>query len=227
MLGRYIRNKFGKKHKEVPSAEEFHTPLRIALHSTVDIQTVDMLVLKSSLNSGFVIPQGSMEVLAIGTFSLDGTPVHQVYLKDMPGEEFILQIVEGKDYRTQEPTVDELTLYKQCVTLEPETQASLDRYLADIGFADLTLNEVVYERMWGDEYTEKANFRKFSENVITPAGPETFTDEYLLYGRECENPVGDEPITEYLLVGIEEGNSNAQIMMQVGLKLNPSDVTVQ
>jgi len=227
MIFTYLKKKFGKKDKEVSVTEQFYTPLRIALHSTLELQTVDMIVLQSVLNPSFVLPSGPLEVLAIGSFTMDGTPIHQVYVKDFAGEEFVLQIVEGKNYRTQEPTVDELTLYKQIVTLEPETDAELQRYLGDIGFDEIEVEEITYSRYWGDAYTEKVDFRKFEEKVITPSGPEQFTDEYLLYGREIDSPIRGECVTEYLLVGIEEGTHSAQIMMQVGLKINPTDITVQ
>ena len=226
MLGRYLKNKFGKD-TEVPATEQFYTPLRIGLHSTVSLQLVDMLVLGQVLHPSFVAPKGDLEVLAIGTIDDSGTPIHQVYVKDTADEEFILQIVEGKDYRTQEPMVDEITLYRQVVTLEPETETSLDRYLNDIGFDTMELDDVAFNRLWGDDYTEKADFRKFEEDVITPAGKEHFMNDWLLYGREIENPIGDENVVEFLLVGIEESNDVAQIMMQLGLKLDPTDVTVQ
>lgn len=227
MLGKYLKNRFGKGDKDVSETEQFYTPLRIALHSTLELQTVDILINKTVLHPNFEIPNGSLEVLAIGKIEMDGMPIHQVYVMDEAKVEFILQIVEGKDYRTQEPTVDELTLYRQVVTLEPETEASLDRYLGDLGFVDIDLDGVSFQRIWGDQFTEKADFRKFAERLIGPGGPEHFTNDWLLYGHEVESPVGGDPIVEYLLVGIEEGDNNAQIMMQLGLKLNPADVTVQ
>lgn len=154
-------------------------------------------------------------------------PVHQLYVQDQAGEEFVLQLVEGKDYRSQAPIVNEITLFKQIATLEPETETSLDRELANIGLHELAVDDVVYHWLWGDTYTEKAEFRTYNEEVITPAGVETYTNQWLLYGREVESPVGDDPINEYLLVGIEENESVAQLMMQTGIALNQNDVSVQ
>lgn len=223
----YAKKKLGiGGNKEVPVTEQFYTPLRIALHSTIDLNTIDMLVLQGTLNPLFKLPAGSCEVLAIGNMDYDGTPVYQVYIKDGAGEEFILQIVEGKDYRTQEPKADEITLFKQVVTFEPETEASLERTLNEIGFMDIELDGVVYQRLWGDNFTEKLDFRTYKEKVVTPGGEVSYTNNYVLYGREVEGVTG-EPLTEFLLVGLEENETSAQIMMQVGLQMSQSDIQVQ
>jgi len=227
MIGQYLKRKLGIGGREVPLTEAFHSPLRVALHSTIGLETVDLLVLKSVLHPNFVVPNGDLQVLAIGKLELDGAPVHQLYVQDQAGEELVLQLVEGKDYRSRTPVVDEVTLFKQIVTLETETETALDRELANIGFHELTVDDVVYHRLWGDTYTEKAEFRTYHEQVITPAGVETYTNQWLLYGREVESPVGGDPITEYLLVGLEENESIAQLMMQVGIALNQNDISVQ
>jgi len=227
MIGQYLKKKLGIGGKEVPLTEAFHSPLRVALHSTIRLETIDLLVLESVLHPDFVVPNSDLQVLAIGKFELDGMPVHQLYVQDQVGEEFVLQLVEGRDYRSRAPIVDEITLFKRIVTLEPETETSLDRELANIGFHELTVGDVVYHRLWGDTYTEKVDFRTYSEKVITPAGVETYTNQWLLYGREVESPVGGDPISEYLLVGIEENESAAQLMMQSGIALNQNDISVQ
>ena len=225
----YLRRKkkeLFNRNKEVPATEQFYTPLRIALHSTLKIDSVDMITLKGALHPLFVQPKGDLVVNAIGTFVMDGNKVYQVYVEDEAIEEFILQFVEGKDYRTGELRVDEVTLYKQVVTIEPSTEASLERALADIGFQEIELDEVKYNRLWGDQFTEKYNFETFVENVVTPQGKEQYTDNYILYGREI-NSITGEPVMEYLLVGLEENETEAQIMMQVGLQLNTTDIEVQ
>lgn len=222
----YVKNMF-RRDKDVPSTEQFYTPLRIALHSTLALNSVDMVTLIGALHPLFVQPTGDLEVLAIGKFEMDGIPVHRIYVQDTAEEEFIIQLVEGKDHRSGEPTVDELTLYKQVVTLEPETQASLQRALNDIGFTTIQVDEIEYDRFWGDQYTEKMDFRKFTESLVTPQdGTQRFVNNYILYGRTIRGITGDD-VNEYLLVGLEEDDDQAQIMMQLGLQLNINDVKVQ
>lgn len=222
----YFKQKMGGGNKPTPSNEAFYSPMRIALHSTLTLNTVDMITLQDSLHSLFVQPRGDLVVLGIGTMDMDGTTVYQVYAQDEAEEEFVLQIVEGKDFRTGEKKVDEVTLYKQVVTLQPETQASMERALNDIGYMDLELDGVKYDRVWGDQFTEKMDFRKYYERVVLPTETQNFTNEYLLYGREITGLTG-EALVEYLLVGLEENADSAQIMMQVGIQLNVSDITVQ
>jgi hypothetical protein len=226
----YAKKKLGiGKDKEVPATEQFYTPLRIALHSTISLNTVDMLVIKDQLHPLFVLPNGPLEVLAIGNMNFDGTTVYQVYVKDTADEEFVLQMAEGKDYRSQEPTIDEVILFKQVVTFEPETADSLERALNDIGYTDIELDDVEYQRFWGDNFTEKMEFRTYSENVVTPGGNQYFTNNYILYGRPIRVPdvAGYAGISELLLVGLEEDENSAQIMMQVGLQMSTTDIQVQ
>lgn len=225
MLGRYISKKLGRE-KELPPTEQFYSPLRIALHSTIELTTVDMLILQEQLHPSFVLPQPPLSVMAIGKMTRNNVPIYRVYLEDSSGEQYVLQIVEGKDFRTQEPKVDEVALFQQVVTLEPETEASLDRALSDIGFMDIDLDGIVYDRLWGDQFTEKLPFVRLSETTVEPSGVKQYTNEYVLYGRTFDNPVGDEPVTEFLLVGLEQDEGAAQIMMQVGLKLHTTDVSV-
>lgn len=221
----YFKKKWGGD-KSTPATDSFYSPMRIALHSTLTLNTVDMVTLQGSLHPLFVQPHGDLVVLAIGTMVMDGIKVYQVYTQDEAEEEFILQIVEGKDFRTGEPTVDEVTLYKQVVTLQPETQQSLERALNDIGYMDIELDGVKYNRIWGDQFTEKMDFRKYPERVVLPTETQNFTNEYLLYGREITGLTG-ENLVEYLLVGLEENSDSAQLMMQVGIQINVSDISVQ
>lgn len=54
----YIKRKLNIGNKEVPKSEQFFTPLRIALHSTISIQTVDWLIIQQNLNGSFKLPHG-------------------------------------------------------------------------------------------------------------------------------------------------------------------------
>lgn len=227
MLNRWVKNKLGRD-KDVPAAEQFYSPLRIALHSTIELTVVDMMILKESLHPKFTLPQPPMSVLAIGKLEIHNTPMYRVYLKDSGGEEYILQVVEGKDYRSGEPTVEELILFQQVVTIEPQSESSLDRCLSNIGFQDLKLDEIEYDRTWGDQFTEKLELAECEESIVEPNGTvNVYQNHYVLYGREVDHPIEDDKITEHLLVGLEEDSQSAQVAMQIGLKLNTTDVKVQ
>lgn len=221
----YIKRRFGGD-KDVPDAEQFYTPLRIALHSTITLNTVDLLLLTEQMNPFFTLPSSALSVLAIGRFEMDGNTVWQVYTQDAAEEEFILRIVEGKEFRTGDPKVEEVNLFKQVFSEAPETQDGLDRILAGIGFQQIEVEGNTYDRLWGSQYTEKLDFRTFSERVVTPQETVVYTDNYILYGRDIEDMVG-KGYTESLIVGIEEDDDRAQIIMQAGLSLNISDIEVQ
>ena len=228
MLNRWVKNRFGSGDKDIPAAEQFYSPLRIALHSTIELTVVDMMILKESLHPKFTLPQPPMSVLAIGKLEMLNTPMYRVYLKDSGGEEYILQIVEGEDYRSGEPTVEELILFQQVVTIEPSSEASLDRCLSSIGFMDLKLDEIQYDRTWGDQFTERLELAECEESIVEPNGSvNVYQNHYVLYGREVDHPIEDEKVTEHLLVGLEEDSHSAQVAMQIGLKLNIQDVKVQ
>lgn len=214
-----------KKPKPVPPTEQFYTPLRVSLHTTIELTTVDLVVNKPNLHPAWIIPGSSLEVLAIGNLTMGQAPIHQLYVMDENQEEFIIQLVEGKT-RTGEPRIDEINLFKQIVSLQPETEASLNRHLSNIGFLTIPVDDIEFDREWGDRYTEKAEFRKFPESVITPTGPQSFTNEWMLYKRKVPSVLSDDEIDEMLLVGIEEGEDQAQIIMQIGVKLNLSDLNI-
>ncbi len=220
----YLKNKL-KRDKDVPATEQFYTPLRIALHSTIKLNVVDILTV-TGLSPLFVVPKGDLEVLAIGNFDMHGVNVFQIYCSDDSQEEFILQVIQGKDYRTNDPKVDEISLFKQVYTEQPETQTSMDRILGQIGFTSLQLEGITYDRLWGDRFTEKRDFDTFHEKVVTPNGTDNFVNNYILYGRDIEDVTGDK-LQELLLVGLEEDNDRRQVMMQLGLKLDVNTVSVQ
>jgi hypothetical protein len=167
-----------------------------------------------------------MEVLAIGIMDMDGVNVNQIYTQDNANEEFIIQLVEGKDYRTNQPQINEINLFKQVVTIEPETDTSLRRALGDIGFTTIQLDGITYNRLWGDPYTEKMDFKIYHETVVSPQGTEHYVNNYILYGRDITS-LTDNVVQEFLLVGLEEDEDQAQIMMQLGLTLNINDISVQ
>lgn len=221
----YMKNKLSRD-KDVPAAEQFYTPLRIALHSTISLNTVDLLLLTEQMNPNFSLPSSDLSVLAIGSFEMDGNTIWQVYTEDSSEEEFIIRIVEGKEYRTGDPTVEEVNLFKQVYSEAPETEDGLNRILSGIGFDQLELEGHAYDRLWGDQWTQKLDFRTFTETVVTPQETAIYTDNYILYGRSITDMVGKE-YTESLIVGIEEDDDQAQIIMQAGLSLNINDIEVQ
>lgn len=216
MLSRFVKHKFGKKKEPETPSNQFYSPLRIGLHSSITINTVDWIVLKSELNNLLDMPTSPLEVLAIGTMDIDGTKMYNIYLQDAKDVEFILRLICSNNQRSGLEEVDEATLYQQVVTMNPETEISLNRILSDIGFEDITVDDVKYNRIWGDRFTEQARLREFPERLIQPQSTTDVLNQYLLYGRLVTDPVSGNVVEEKLLVGIEEDDNTASVVMQVG-----------
>jgi len=219
MLKSYFKKKFGKK-KETPANEKFYSPLRIALHSTVSVKTVDWIMMREQLNAAMVLPSSDLTVLAIGETVVNGDSIFNFYMTDDAEEEFILQLYCNKD------TISESTLYKQVVNIVPLTESEWDGNLDAIGWNDLDLDDNTYNRVWSSERNGKVDFLTFEENVVESDKSTSYTNSYLLYSRTFKSLVDTEE-TEMLLVGVEESDDTAEITMMLGLKVPMSNITIQ
>lgn len=225
MFWTYLKNKFNKK-KEVPAAtEQFYSPLRIGLHSTIDISTVDWLIMQEGLNKTMVLPLGRMSVLAIGeTKTDDGNTIFNVYMTDQSDEEFILQLYCAD--KGGKPTVMEAILFKQVVSIVPLTEEEWDKNLEAIGFNTLELDDNTYNRVWAGDYDGRIDLIEFSENVVESDKTTCYTNNYLLYSRTFTSITETEE-TEMLLVGVEESDETAEIAMMLGLPVPLPNINIQ
>jgi hypothetical protein len=224
MFGTYFKNKFGKK-KEVPAAEQFYSPLRIGLHSTIDIPTVDWLVMQQGLNEKMVLPSGRMTVLAIGKTVTDGDEIYNVYLTDQNKEEFILQLFCAAP-AIGEMLVSEATLYKQVVNIVPLTKDEWSENMDAIGFNTIELDDNTYNRVWVADHDGRIDLVEFDENVVAHNKEMSYYNNYLLYSRTFTSVTGTEE-TEMLLVGVEETSETAEIIMMLGLAVPLSNINIQ
>lgn len=223
MLTTYLKKKFGRG-EETPGTEQFYSPLRIALHSTIKISLVDLLILKQSIHPNYGSPASPFSVQAIGTFVPEaGKTVFRFYISDTNHSEYILFLfVEDSSGE-----ILESVLYKEVTNLSPTSKASWDKYTSAMGFETQELDGIVYNRLQGDRYTEKMEFLQFNETFVNRDGVKKFSNQYLLYGRDIENPViPDEKATELLLCGIEEDDDKAAIVFQIGMPIPIQDINV-
>ncbi len=219
MLGNYFKKKFGKE-KEVPAAEQFYSPLRIGLHSTLTINTVDWLTMVESLNKMFTLPSSDLTVLAIGETIQDKAKIFQIYMEDQSKTEFMLQLFCNKD------AVSEATLFKQVVSIVPLTEEEWDENMDGIGGRIIELDGIDYERVWGENHEGKLDLVQFDEKIIEYDNDASYTNNYLLYGRKFESILGGEE-SEMLLVGVEESDETAEITMMLGLPVPLQNINVQ
>lgn len=208
-----------KRDPTVSERSAHYSPLRIFLHSRIKIFTADW-VLMEGINQEFKFPKGEMDVLAIGKMPYTNELTFwRIYLEDESNNEFILNLLEGIDGQ-----IGEAILLKQIATIVPDTQAQLDRFLTNIGFQTLeTDTGEIYNREWGDQWTEKVNFRdhEYEERFIAKDEVEDFVNQYILYSREIES--GEK---EWLFVGLEEGDEFGELAFQVGYNVDLKDIEV-
>lgn len=225
MLGTYLKKKFGRDKKEdVADSEKFYSPLRIGLHSTIEISTVDWLMMRSLLNPTMVLPTQSLQVLAIGEMQADRDTIYQVYLCDCQDEEFILQLYCTK--RDGAEVVTEATLYKQVFNIVPVDEDDWTENLDSLCYNTIELDEQEYAREWSPEYDGKVDFVEFTETVVETDHKTQYTNQYMLYKRTFTSLVGNEE-SEMLLVGVEETIETAEITMMLGLTTPILNINVQ
>lgn len=223
MLKSYFKKIFGKD-KEVAEAERFYSPLRIGLHSTINIETVDWITMKDQLNKSMVLPSSSFTINAIGETKTDDDSIYQIYAMDNDEQEFVLQL-----YCTNNggvPSVVEATLFKQVVNIVPLSESEWDENLDAVGLNTLELDDQVYDRVWGSDNDGRMDLIKFNEKVVESSKTTSYTNHYLLYSRTFIS-LTDTKETEMLLVGVEETADSAEITMMVGLPVPLSNINVQ
>lgn len=215
--------KFKKKREEkrdptIAERRDHYSPLRIYLHSTINIFTSDWILMEGQ-NNGFIIPNGELSVLAIGKMKLDTNNWWRIYLEDDAGEEYILSMLEGNG------EIEDAILFKQIATMTPVSQAQLNRITSQIGFQKLeTDGGMEYDREWGDQWTEKLDFynNEFDEKFISKEEVEDFVNYYILYSRDIKS--GEK---EWLFVGLEEGEEFGEIAFQTGFSVDVKSIDVQ
>lgn len=218
-IEKFKKGRADKRDPTIAERRAHYTPLRIYLHSTISIFTADWVLMEGQ-NPGFVVPMGELKVLAIGKMPFDGGQTFwRIYVEDDNKEEFILSLLE------EDEKVQDILLLKQASTIVPSTQAQLDRIQTQIGFQKLETDDaLIYDRVWGDEWTEKMEFREneYEERFISKDGVEEFNNQYILYSRAIDS--GE---TEWLFVGLEEGDEFGEIAFQIGFTIDPQNLEVQ
>jgi len=228
MLGAYIKKVFGKGERDVPPNQQFYTPLRVGLHSTIEIAMIDWLGYNDQLNKSMKLPFGKMSVLAIGKTEADDAEIYNIYLEDENSESFSLQLFCTDNGRGGDMEVTESTLYREVRNVTPLTEEDWNDELHPVGKAAYLLDDNKYIRVWSDDYKGKIEMIPFDEHVVRVKEELDYTNNYVLYGRELEAPYeGAKPLTENLLVGVEETETAAEFVTYVGLPIAQSAITVQ
>lgn len=228
MLGFKVLKKklFGGKDEEVPAAQQFYSPLRIALHSTITVGMVDWLVAMPDLNKSLKIPEGSLSVLAIGTTKHARNEIYTIYMIDGAMEEFSMQLYCSPNDHGQGMELREATLYREVQNEFPQTEDEWTVACHNIGNLTYELDGNEYKRIWGGDSVSKIPMEEFEETVIRMEEDLHYTNNYMLYGRSLPQAL-QVPQEELLLVGVEESAETAQLIHAIGLAIPASAITVQ
>lgn len=228
MLGfKVIKNKlFGGKDEDVPAAEQFYSPLRIALHSTITVSMIDWLTALPELNGSMIMPSGSMSILAIGKTPTGRNEIYNIYMIDDDMQEFTLQLYCSPNDKGQGMEFREGTLYREVRNVSPQSEDEWTVELHDVGNLTYTLDGLEYKRIWGGDTVSKVPMDSFDETVIRAEETLEYTNNYVLYARDLAQATHT-PQQELLLIGVEESEESAELVNRIGLTIPASAIKVQ
>ena len=229
MLGfKYIKSKIvGRvsKDKEIPAAEQFYSPLRIGLHSTVNVSMVDWLISLPELNKSMLMPDGNCTVIAIGIVDAGIAEIYNIYMVDGSINEFVLQLFCSPDDKGQGMILREATVYRDVLEEYPQSDDEWTVALHNVGNKTFIMDGIEYERIWGAEHASKVDMETFNETIVRMEETIDYTNNYVLYGRELSQTTHN-PQKELLLVGVEESEESAALIHRIGLPVPTAAVSV-
>lgn len=226
MLSRWLKNKIGSR-AETPETDQFYTPLRVALHSTITVNAVDLIGLGGTSHPSFKTPNGSLDVVGIGTIDNDKDKIYRIYAVDLAEIPYIIQLNASYDPRSGEQDITEVMFFNQISNYEPLTQDEWSEVPNKLGAASYTIDEIKYERVWGEEVDGKIDLFVFEEEVIELTGKKKYTNHQMLFGRDLTNKLTNTEIPEFVLVGVEETEDRDTIITNVGFIIPAQAVHVQ
>jgi hypothetical protein len=218
MLGKWLKKKLGKQ-AEVPATEQFYTPLRIALHSTLKVSTVDLIGLSS--HKEFTTPNGDLDVVSIATVDNDPDTIYRVMCYDQDETVYVIQLHAIYDPRNDKAEVNEVMFFKIVDHYEPLDYDEWHKRYQKMRERTYTYGDVEFDRIWGEEVDKAIDLFGFEEKSVGLAGESTTEVSQMLFGRE----LGD--VDEFLLTSAERDDNMDAIIHFVGYVLPAQAVQVQ
>ncbi len=228
----YLKKKFGSdKDKEIPDNKKFYSPLRVGLHSTIDINMVDWLSVITELNNSYVFPTGRLSVVAVGTTDTEdeSNELYTFYLIDEKMEEFSMQVMCCPSVRGEGMEVVESILFREVRNITPQTEDEWEVEMDDIGRRSFDLDDTKYDRVWSPDNRGRIDMLVFKETIVLNEKTQHYTNSYILYGRDVKVAwaTGDDTPRELLLTGVEETGETAELITLIGLTIPQSAISVQ
>ena len=226
MLGKYLKRKLGRE-EEIPPTEQFYSPLRIGLHTTLNVSTVDLLGVAETSHETFKLPNGSLDVVGITVVGeQDGdAPIWRVQATDNDETPYILQLQGSKDPRSGVMDISEVMFFQMVGEQIPLTEDGWNKLHESFKATAFDLDGVNYDRIWGEEEEGPIDLFVLEEQGVELGGEVSYTSYQMLFGRMIDN-FGEEE-TEFVLVGVEESEDSDVARTFVGFMLPAAAVKVQ
>ncbi len=216
MLGRWFnRKKTEAKEPPLPS------PFNLRLKAGVDIDPIPFAMIRDKLH--FTLPAETQIVEAQGKVDLGGGAYLSRYYTC---DDAFIQVNTTGGFDEQH--VDDIKLFVFEETITPATQAEWEAWTgkeSKIGDETFTFNGVEYGRVWmaqSEGSIVPVEFEEEVTNLIENESPYTVVHLAMLYERlipEIER-------YEYLLVSAEHTHSDANIVLSLGVDLDPQAFVV-
>ncbi len=218
---------FLKKKKQSEPVDK-KLPFNIHIGSSIKFDQSPYIVYGDRMN--MKSPGKNCIVAAYGKIDLGGSKVHRFYLYDNDNEEntSILQIVFDED----NSELEECRLFKSQDEIYPKDEDEwgfwLDEEDGSIGWhAFQDKSENVFERVWGNEDSERIDPVCFSETVFLDKYGENVSsieNTSMLYGRWIDE---DNEMAELAFISVEESDDeSALIQIYTGIDIMPESFNV-
>lgn len=210
---------FGKKKQE-DTKPSLPSPLGLGLGLAVDVDPLPFDMLEDQLM--FELPAQIQVIEAQGEIDLGaGASLHRYYTAD---DAFLQVNTTGG---THDQHVDDVKLFIFYKTLHPSSQDDWDRWTdgSRIGAPDYTLDDTLFQRVWGGESKKNTAPVELKEYVYPKEKDQSqysVTHLAMLYERQLP----DHDRFEYLLISAERTGDDISVVMSVGVDLDPVSFSV-
>jgi hypothetical protein len=218
MLGRIIEAKAKRAvsyFHRAPQRIDGNWPMGLRLGCTVRIDPSLFILAGDAIN--VAQPSGDCAVSAAGSYAYGGATFHRIFVKDLAGQEFCLQLGVEADGR-----VAEAILYQMLDEVFPESSDDWDNWLNDenglIGYRDFsTPDGTGYQRMWDPNGADHIEPREYEERLTDDPYVEqvmNLAHAAMLYARRV-----DDTTVEYALVDKIEDDDGASVQISAGIEV--------
>lgn len=219
-----LKASFSKQRERVDK----NCPLDIRLGKGIQFDQTPFILGEGKLRISY--PEGESIVKAIGQYELDGIRHYKFYLEGPGDKTYFLSVSsDGKG-------TDEARLFQVEAEIFPGSEDEWAEWLDEqdgcIGLIDMkTPDETEYGRVFQGNGPRRIAPIEYGEQMTDDplvAPVPAVNHEFMLYSRAVEVGVAQAALAEYLLAELieDEAGEDAEVMISVGLGIDPNSITV-